>query len=99
MKGLNNYIVLHACLQCTVIKVILSNLSYCLSCLHVYATQRNTFKVLHKMMGCSINETGQCLETTAKLYPKRLEKYQICLCSVCFKFDNELGKYLPLLLH
>ena len=51
------------------------------------------------MMGCSINETSQFLETTEKLYPKRLEKHQICLRSVYFKFDNELGKYLPLLLH
>ena len=96
MNGLNNYIVLHACLQCTVIKRLESHR---LSCLHVYATQRNTVKVLHNMMGCPINETSQCFEKTEKLYPKPLEKHQICLCSVYFKFDNELGKYLPLLLH
>ena len=51
---------------------------------------QGTQSVLHKMMGCSINETSECLETTEKLYPKRLQKHQICLCSVCFKFGNEL---------
>ena len=68
LHGLNNYIVLHACLQCTVTKRLEINI-----------------------VGCSINETSQCLETTEKLYPMRLEKHFVFVF-VCIKLDNEQGK-------